>query len=91
MGHTKASDLADLKAEFTEIRQLEGIKEKKPGIFYFKAISFLHFHDKDGVRWADVKTTHGWLEIKIDFNASPKAKADFVKCAKKAHLALLNQ
>ncbi len=55
MGHTKLELIGDLAFELAALRLLPGIKEKKPGIFYFKALPFLHFHDKDGVRWADIK------------------------------------
>jgi hypothetical protein len=87
MGHTKPESLIDLEHEFEIIRSLEGVKEKKPGIFYLKATSFLHFHDKDGKRWADVKTHDGWLQLDIDFDANPKSKLKFIKAAKDAHAA----
>jgi hypothetical protein len=88
MGHTKPESIADLREELNAIRALEGIKEKSPGIFYLKAIPFLHFHDKDGKRWADVKTSKGWLQVDVDFEAKPKARASLVKAAKDAHQEL---
>jgi hypothetical protein len=88
MGHTKPESISDLKEELKVISAFEGIKEKTPGIFYLKAIPFLHFHEKDGKRWADVKTLNGWLHVDIDFEAKPSARAKFLKAAKGAHLEL---
>ncbi len=89
MGHTKADQLKDLKNELDIIASFEGVKQKSPGIFYWKTTSFLHFHDKDGKRWADVKTPDGdWLSIEIDFNATAKDKIAFVKVAQAAYKKL---
>jgi hypothetical protein len=88
MGHTKPEALTDLKDAFLEIRALQGVTEKKPGIFYLKAISFLHFHDKAGERWADVKTPDGWLRLDINFDVSEKEKMKFIKAVNRAHTAL---
>jgi hypothetical protein len=60
MGHTKPEDLKDVQHVLKEIRTWDDIKEKSPNIFYFKAKPFLHFHDKDGKRWADVLEGADW-------------------------------
>lgn len=85
MAHTKAADLKDLEQELSELRSLTGLKEKSPGIFYFKSTSFLHFHDKDGKRWADVKIDGAWKNVPVDFRATAAGKASFLKTAKAAH------
>ena len=82
MGHTTKENLIDLKDELAQIAELLYIKEKSPGIFYWKSLPFLHFHDKDGVRWADVKTNEGWKKLEIDFKANKKSKSDFIKAVK---------
>lgn len=79
MGHTKPQDLADLKTELQQIEKLPGLIHKKPGIFYYKSTSFLHFHDKDGKRWAHIKIDKDWQELDIDFTASKTTKAQFIK------------
>ena len=89
MGHTKLDQLKDLKGELETIARLDGVKQKSPGIFYLKTAPFLHFHDKDGKRWADIKTTDDeWKSVEIDFNPSPKAKSQFVKAAQDAYKKL---
>jgi hypothetical protein len=80
MGHTPADKLKDIKDVLSEIRKWPGIKEKGVGIFYFKSIPFLHFHDKDGARWADVKTKTGWGKpIDLPFDASSIQRRRFLK------------
>jgi hypothetical protein len=84
MGHTKPSDLADLADVLAELAALPGLVEKKPGIFYRKGASFLHFHDKDGERWADVRAGTGWARVDVPFGAGAAAKKKLVAAAKKA-------
>lgn len=60
MGRCKYELLASLEPALDEIRKLEGIVEKKPGIFYFKSNGFMHFHEKDGKIWADVRDGKTW-------------------------------
>jgi hypothetical protein len=88
MGHTKPEMLADLARELDAIRGFEGIKERSPGVFYYKAIAFLHFHDKDGSRWGDVKTPGGYQEVKIEFHADAAARRRFLDAVRNAHALL---
>ena len=85
MAHTQAADLKDIGQELAELRTLSGLKEKSPGIFYFKSTSYLHFHDKDGKRWADVKVDGSWKNVDLDFKASAAQKTKFLKAARLAH------
>jgi hypothetical protein len=60
MGRCKYELLAPLEPALNQVRQLEGLIEKKPGIFYFKSQGFMHFHEKDGDIWADVRDGKNW-------------------------------
>lgn len=62
MGRCRYELLTDLEPALDEIRRFEGIVEKKPGIFYFKSQGFMHFHEKDGAIWADVRDGETWGE-----------------------------
>ena len=85
MGHTKPEDLKDLSTELAEVRKLAGIRENSPNVFYIKSKPFLHFHVRDGVRWADVKTIEGgWARLDIDFEASASMRVKFVKSVRLA-------
>jgi hypothetical protein len=88
MGHTKPEMIRDLARELAAIRGLDRVTEKSPGSFYYKSRGFLHFHDKDGRRWADVKTPTGYQEIDIEFSADAAARRRFLKAVKDAHTLL---
>ena len=66
MAHTKPEDLRDLEQELEALRALQNVREKSKGVFYYKSLPFLHFHDKDGARWADLKLKGGGRTIAID-------------------------
>ena len=88
MGHTKPEMITDLARELEAIRGLDRITERSPGSFYYKSAGFLHFHDKDGRRWADVKTPSGYEEIDIRFSANAAERRGFLRAVKDAHAKL---
>lgn len=86
MGHIKPELIADLASELAAIRSLDFIKEKKHGVFYFKSLPFLHFHDKDGRRWAHLKEPSGdWKQVDVPFEATAAAKRKFLKIIVATH------
>lgn len=86
MGHCKPEEIEDLRDILKKISQLENIKEKGFGKIYLKSKGFLHFHSKDGRRWADVRDGIGWgAEIEIPFNASKSQIDKFTSEVKKRH------
>jgi hypothetical protein len=49
-----------------QIRQRQGLTEKKPGIFYRRSKSFLHFHeDKEGL-FADIAAADGFGRLPVN-------------------------
>jgi len=54
MKHAGTEALRHLSAFLVQIRQRQGLKEKKPGIFYCKSRSFLHFHEDPAGLFADL-------------------------------------
>jgi hypothetical protein len=80
--------LSKVALPLQEIRKLPELREKSPGVFYFKSIPFLHFHDKDGIRWADVKKAGDWTRLEIGFAAGAKARRAFLKAVSEAHEGL---
>lgn len=80
MAHCPYEKLKDLESVLDKIRKWDGIREPKNGIFYFKSVPFLHFHIKDGKRWADAKLGKEWgPPMDIPFEATAKQKAAFLK------------
>lgn len=87
MAHCPYDLLADISDALDRLRALPGMVERKPGIFYIKGDGFLHFHIKDGDRWADVKPKRGggWERIPLPLNANAAAVGRFTRAVEKAH------
>ena len=80
MAHCPYEKLADLEAVLDAVRSWPAIKEKGQGIFYLKSTPFMHFHEKDGDRWADVREGKAWGEkLEIAFNSSKTKRDRFQK------------
>jgi hypothetical protein len=55
MKHAGPAALEQLEGLLAELRQLPGLIERKPGIFYRRSQAFLHFHEDPLGLFADVK------------------------------------
>jgi hypothetical protein len=64
MKHATIAALEELSGLLDQIRTRNGIKEKKPGIFYRRSKSFLHFHEDPAGLFAD-------LSVGTDFDRYP--------------------
>jgi hypothetical protein len=88
MGHARYEELNDLDAVLDAIRALPGVDERSPGVFYLRRSPFLHFHTKDGRRWADVRAGTEWgSEIPIPFDCSARVRASFLREVRARHRA----
>jgi hypothetical protein len=54
MKHATSAALTELSGLLDQIRTRDGLKEKKPGIFYRRSKSFLHFHEDPAGLFADL-------------------------------------
>jgi hypothetical protein len=62
MAHASVEDLTAYTALLRQLREIKGLTEKRPGIYYYKATAFLHFHNTDGAEPtidADMKKVPG--------------------------------
>lgn len=92
MAHCPFEKLSDLESELNEVRKLPSIKEAKPGIFYLKSQSFLHFHTKGDRRWADARDGKVWgSEIEIPFDSTRAQKAAFLKEVRRRHSVVFSK
>ena len=57
------------------IRTVDGLKEKKRGIFYCKAQAFLHFHDDPTGVFADLRCASDWERFPVN---TPAEQAQFL-------------
>ena len=55
MKHAGDEALDALEDLMTEIRKLDGLRERRRGAFYKKSIGFLHFHEDPAGLFADLK------------------------------------
>ena len=65
MKHASLETLRRLEPLLARIRALDGLVERKPGIFYRKSSAFLHFHEDDAGLFADAKLNG------VDFERMP--------------------
>ena len=65
MTRIEPSRLADLEDVLGEVRSWAGVDDRGGGTFYLHRKPFLHFHASRQSRRADVRTTHGWVEIDL--------------------------
>lgn len=86
MGHCKPEEIQDLKPVLDEVLKWEKIQENGFGKLYLKSKGFLHFHSKDGRRWADVRDGEKWgAEIDIPFSANKTQIRNFLKEVKRRY------
>ncbi len=78
MAHANAHDLADLKVLLEGIRSLGSLKEKSLGCFYLKNKGVLHFHTKDGRRYAHVFDGKRWHEVDIKTKPTKAAQSNIL-------------
>lgn len=59
MRHAREQDLDRVEPLLVRLRTLEGMVEKKRGVFYRKSKSFLHFHEDPMGMFADIRSAQG--------------------------------
>jgi hypothetical protein len=59
MAHADEAALQRLLPLLRQLREIKGLREMKPGIFYLKGSAFIHFHDEAGALVADLKKSGG--------------------------------
>jgi hypothetical protein len=79
MKHADDETLDAIEPVLLHLRRLEGIREKKRGLFYRKSQAFLHFHaDPRGI-FADVRGDTGWLRYRVSTRAERRQFLQMIK------------
>ena len=55
MMHASEKTLMNYSALLTSLREIEGLNERRPGVFYRKSKAFLHFHEDPSGLYADLR------------------------------------
>lgn len=82
MKHAGPAALEALSELLQEIRNLPGLVEKKPGIFYVKVSAYLHFHEDKAGLFADVKLS-GQAFSRFQVN-TPQEQKSFLRRLKQS-------
>jgi len=78
MKHAGHDALDKLEGLLTQIRHHKCLKEKKRGIFYWKSNAFLHFHEDQEQRVADLRIGADWVRFPVNTQAEYDALLDQV-------------
>jgi hypothetical protein len=65
MKHAGEAALQSIEPVLLELRHMEGIAERKRGIFYRKSSAFIHFHEDPAGIFADLQTGRAWLRLPV--------------------------
>lgn len=79
MKHASQDALDALEDLLVKIRQQQGLNEKKRGIFYRKSNAFLHFHEDQDQRFADLRIGADWVRFPVNTHAEKDALVEQVK------------
>ena len=60
MKHATSASLDGFSEVLEQIKGRAGLKEKKPGVYYRKSKSFLHFHENSTGLFADLRKGDGF-------------------------------
>ncbi len=79
MKHATPIALDVLEPVIEKIRLVEGLTEKRRGIFYRKSQAFLHFHEDPTGFFADVRTGSEWQRFPATTAADRRALLAAIK------------
>jgi hypothetical protein len=63
--HAGEKALVTIAAQLAQVRALN-LKERSPGVFYFKSKPFLHFHEDPSGIYADVRVEIEWQRFAVN-------------------------
>lgn len=81
MKHVSASGLDQLDDLLRELRGIDGLNEKKRGVFYRGSRAFLHFHEDPSGLYADVRIDAEFERMRVTTKAERKRLLSVVRAA----------
>ena len=84
MKHATSTALDGLEPLLRELRTLDGLTERRRGVFYRRSSAFLHFHEDAAGFFADVRLAPAWVRLAATTAAERRALLREVKAALRA-------
>lgn len=81
MRHVTAAGLDELDDVVSELRGVDGLKEKSRGVFYRGSRAFLHFHEDPSGLYADVRLGADFERMRVTTKAERKRLLSVVRAA----------
>ena len=81
MRHVTAAGLDKLEDVLSELRGVDGLKEKSRGVFYRGSRAFLHFHEDPSGLYADVRLDADFERMRVTTKAERKRLLSVVRAA----------
>ncbi|MDP9238608.1 MAG: hypothetical protein M3P30_14640 [Chloroflexota bacterium] len=79
MKHATPVVLDALEPLLERLRKLDGLTERKRGVFYRRSSAFLHFHEDPAGFFADVRIGPAWQRLPATTAAQRRALVDTVR------------
>ena len=79
--HATPEDLEELGDLLRRLRELEGLVEKNPGVFYRRSRAFLHFHADPSGLFADVRIGEDFVRQPVSSRADQMRLLEAVRAA----------
>lgn len=73
MRHARTAALDELEPLILRLRQVDGLVERKRGVFYRKSKAFLHFHEDPSGLYADVRLGADFERFRVQTLAEQEA------------------
>jgi len=88
MKHAGPQALDELEPLLREIREVEGLTEKKRGTFYHRGNAMLHFHEDPAGFFADLKVDGEFVRLAVN---TKREEAEFLRRARSALRAVVSR
>jgi hypothetical protein len=77
--HVSAAGLDEFDSLLRELRGVDGLTEKKRGVFYRRSRAFLHFHEDQDDLYDDVRVDGSFERFRVTTSAERKRLLSLVR------------
>ncbi len=84
MKHAGSEALDQLEDVLNDLRGIDGLVEKKRGVFYRRSRAFLHFHEDPSGLYADVRLDREFERLRVTTKAERRTLLSAVRRAQRS-------